>query len=59
MYNVVRYSGKSRCTFFELGFESVLLYSFFLHKRKLYAIVKARKHISKWLHKFLKKEKDK
>ena len=53
MYNVVRYSGKSRCTFFELGFESVLLYSFFLHKRKLYAIVKARKHISKWLHKFL------
>lgn len=47
MYKVVRYSDKSRCTFFELGFKSVLLYSFFLHKRKLYAIVKARKHISK------------
>mgnify|MGYP001650656256 FL=1 len=55
MYNVVRYSGKNRCTFFALGFESVLLYTFFLHKIKLYAIVKIRKHISKWLHKFLNK----
>lgn len=53
MYNVVRYSGKSRCTFFLYRFGNVRLYSFFLHKRKLYAIVKARKHISKWLHKFL------